>query len=94
MPIGMTLCAVLAITTAVGGAGPGPLSWSAAGAFTAAVVFTVVVNVPINSATGRWDAAHPPADWEQTRNRWELFQGVRSWLLLAGFVLVCAAAEA
>ena len=95
MPIGMTLCVVLAIKTAVGGgAGPGPLSWSAAAAFTAAVVFTVVVNVPINSATGRWDAAHPPADWEQTRSRWELFQGVRSWLLLAGFVLVCAAATA
>jgi len=54
-------------------------------------VFTVVVNVPINRATGRWDAQHPPADWEPTRNRWELFQGVRSWLLLLGFVLVCAA---
>lgn len=94
MPIGMTLCVVLAITTAVGAAGPGPLSWSAAAAFTAALVFTVVVNVPINTATRRWDPEHPPADWEQTRNRWELFQGVRSWLLLAGFVLICAAATA
>jgi hypothetical protein len=62
------------------------------GGVTAAVAFTVVVNVPINLATGRWDAEHPPADWQRTRNRWELFQGVRSWLLLAGFVLVCAAA--
>ncbi len=78
MPIGMTLCVVLAT----------------AAAFTAAVLFTVVVNVPINRATGRWDAQHPPADWEPTRNRWELFQGVRSWLLLLGFVLVCAASAA
>lgn len=94
MPIGMTLCVVLAIMTAVGGAGPGPLSWSAAAAFTAAVGFTLVVNVPINLATGRWDAEHPPADWDRTRVRWELFQGVRSWLLLAGFVLVGLAATA
>ncbi|MCA1673615.1 MAG: DUF1772 domain-containing protein, partial [Actinobacteria bacterium] len=91
MPIGMTLCVVLAIATAVDAGGTGPLSWPAAAAFTAALVFTVVVNVPINRATGRWDAQHPPADWEPTRNRWELFQGVRSWLLLLGFVLVCAA---
>ena len=89
MPVGMTLCVVLAITTAVNRGGV--LSWSAAAAFIAAVVFTVIVNVPINSATGRWDSAHPPADWERTRSRWELFQGVRSWLLLLGFVLVCAA---
>jgi hypothetical protein len=26
-------------------------------------------------------------NWKQVRNRWEFFQGLRSWLLLAGFVL-------
>jgi hypothetical protein len=49
----------------------------------------VIVNVPINLATGRWDPEQPPADWKAVRNRWERFQGVRSWLLLAGFVLSC-----
>jgi len=93
MPIGMTLCVVLAITTA-GNDGAGRLSWSAAAAFVAALVFTVIVNVPINLATGRWDAQHPPEGWERDRHRWEFFQGVRSWLLLVGFVLVCAAATA
>jgi len=36
-------------------------------------------------------SAHPknlPSDWKETRNRWEFFQGVRSWLLLIGFVLL------
>ena len=51
---------------------------------------TIVFNVPINMATGRWDAENPPQDWKQTRNRWEFFQGLRSWLLLIGFVFVCA----
>lgn len=93
MPVGMTLSLVLAITFASSDdTGSAWWSWSAAAAFVAALVFTVVVNVPINLATGRWDAANPPPAWEQTRSRWEFFQGVRSWLLLIGFVLVCAAA--
>lgn len=33
-----------------------------------------------------------PPDWKQTRNRWEFFQGLRSWLLLIGFTLVCVGA--
>jgi len=95
MPIGMPLCVVLAITAAVnGGLGPSVLTWSAAAAFIVAVAFTVVVNVPINRATGLWDPENPPPDWEETRGRWELFQGVRSWLLLLGFVLECAASAA
>jgi hypothetical protein len=62
---------------------------SAAALFVAALVSTVIVNAPINLATGRWDADHPPAQWERTRGRWEFFQGVRSWLLLIGFVALC-----
>lgn len=91
MPVGMTLCVVLAIVYASNGA-TRPWSWLAVGAFAAALIFTIVVNVPINLATGRWDAQHPPTDWEHDRSRWETFQGVRSWLLLIGFVLACLAA--
>lgn len=66
-------------------------AWAAVAAFAAALVSTLVFNVPVNLVTGRWDADHPPAGWKQARARWERFQGVRSWLLLAGFVLVCTA---
>jgi uncharacterized membrane protein len=87
----MTLCLVLAVLHAsIPGGEGGPLLWRwlAAAAFGAALVSTIVFNVPINLATGRWDAANPPADWKQTRNRWEIFQGLRSWLLLIGFAFI------
>jgi uncharacterized membrane protein len=65
------------------------VAWAAVVCVVLAVVVTVVVNVPINAATSRWDAEQPPPDWRAVRRRWELFQGLRSWLLLAGFVLLC-----
>lgn len=93
MPVGMTLCLVLAIADAArsgGQAGPPLWRWLAVGAFGLSLASTIVFNVPINLATGRWNADDLPGDWKATRERWELFQGVRSWLLLAGFVLVSA----
>lgn len=93
MPVGMTLCVVLAITSATGADGDSRIwHWLAAASFALALVSTVIFNVPINLATGKWDAKNPPADWKDTRNRWEFFQGLRSWLLLIGFVLICVAA--
>ncbi len=92
MPVAMPLCVILSIANAVragGEAGPSLSRWLAAGAVVIAVVSTVIFNVPINLATGKWDPESPPADWQQTRNKWEFFQGVRTWLLLLGFVLVC-----
>ncbi len=92
MPVGMTLCVVLAVSAATGADGDGRLwHWLAAASFLAALASTVVFNVPINLATGRWDADNPPPDWKDTRDKWEFFQGLRSYLLLLGFVLVCVA---
>ena len=92
MPPLMTLNVVLAISQAINSGGEGgPLGWrwAAAGVLAAALISTIIFNVPINLATGRWDAQRPPEDWKITRNRWEFFQGLRSWLLLIGFVLSC-----
>jgi len=94
MPFLMPLTLIVAITFAISvwdeGGWTRGLATAAAIALAAAVISTVIVNVPINLQTAKWDPDDPPADWKQTRARWELFQGVRSWLLLTGFVLICA----
>ena len=94
MPILMPLTLIVAITFAISvwdeGGWIRGLATAAAISLAAAVISTVIFNVPINLETGKWDPDNPPADWKRTRSRWELFQAVRSWLLLAGFVLICA----
>ncbi len=95
MPTLMTLSAVLSVSYAVHmrhhESAARWVFWAAAGCLAAALISTIIFNVPINAATGKWDAANPPPDWKETRNRWEFFQAVRSWLLLLGFILLCLA---
>ena len=91
-PILMPLGGVMLIVYAVWGGGeggPSILRWLAAGAWLIATATTLLVNVPINAATRRWDPHHPPGEWKKVRRRWELFQAVRAWLLLGAFASVC-----
>ena len=95
MPVFMTLCVIAAVAYAIqmnGQGGPAwSVRWAATVAFILALISTIIFNVPVNLATGRWDSKNLPSDWKQTRNRWEFFQGIRSWLLLIGFVLLSLA---
>jgi uncharacterized membrane protein len=95
MPVLMTLSPVLAFVYAIQSNGTGGavnlVRWSAAIVFVAALISTIIFNVPINLTTGSWDSGNRPPDWKEKRNRWEFYQGVRSWLLLIGFILICLA---
>lgn len=91
MPAGMTLCLALAIADAAhsgGEAGPALWRWLAVAAFGLSLASTIVFNVPNQSRHRAVGRDKLPEDWKATRERWELFQGVRWWLLVAGFVLV------
>lgn len=91
MPVLMTASLVLTISYAAapGTAGaPEILRWAAAGAWGSGILTTVLVNVPVNVSTLRWDRDAPPERWKERRNRWEWFQGYRSWAYLVSFVLV------
>lgn len=63
---------------------------AAAVLFAVAVLLTVTINVPVNSATAKWDPDDPPPDWQALRGRWERSQGLRAVALLGGFALPCA----
>jgi Anthrone oxygenase len=92
MPVLMTSSVVLALAHAshsTGPGGPAGWRWMGAASMTDALISTLVFNVPVNLATRRWVPERPPEDWKETRDRWELFQGLRSWLLLLGFVCLC-----
>ena len=91
MPVLMTLCVILSVSYAISLNSVENtariIGWASAGFFVAGLVSTIIFNVPINVATGWWNANNPPEKWKKTRNRWEFFQGMRSWLLLIGFLL-------
>lgn len=67
------------------------LRWLAVPGMFVPIITTLLVNAPINSITDRWDAKNPPADWEIVRRRWETFQALRAWLLLAAFIVLALA---
>jgi len=90
MPILLPLTSVLIVVTVF--LAPGGVSrtlWVIAAVDAVVlIVFTLWVNVPINSRTLTWDAEHPPEDWRTDRHRWHTFQGVRAVLL--GVWFLCA----
>lgn len=95
MPIGMIISVILAIVLLVDAWG-GPvlgvvMTGLATICFVVTVLCTVRVNVPINLATARIPMDRPPADWRAMRARWEVFQALRSWLMLGGFAAITVA---
>ena len=77
MPVLMTLCVVLSLAYAIQlRAVSGTASiirWSSAIVFVAALVSTIIFNVPINLATGRWHPQDPPQNLEDTTQSMGVF---------------------
>jgi len=75
MPVLMTLCPVLSIVYAIEWSAASTVRWLSAAAFVAALVSTIIFNVPINLATGRWNPGDLPSNWKEIRNRMGAFPG-------------------
>lgn len=62
--------------------------WAVIGAayFTAVFWVTRSVNVPINDALAQWNAAAPPATWQQARDTWNESNLVRTVASVVCFV--------
>ena len=52
----------------------------------AALVITLVVEVPIDSRIETWTVATLPGDWRSIQTRWELFHTIRTFLSIAAVV--------
>ena len=59
------------------------LSLIAVSLMTAALVITLVVNVPLDNRFIEWTVATLPADWRASRDRWEFYHGLRTLLSVA-----------
>ena len=49
----------------------------------AAMMVTLIVNVPIDGQIREWTTATLPSDWQAIRDRWEFYHSVRTFLSLA-----------
>lgn len=95
MPVLMPLCLLLAILLCTFTADKNStvfyLRLAATIALTSMIITTVVFNVPVNIATGTWNAKNFSTDWKKKRARWRFFQGYRSVVLILSFIILLIA---
>jgi uncharacterized membrane protein len=56
--------------------------------FIIALMVTLIVEVPIDNQIEAWTVASLPANWQQLRDRWELFHVIRTWVSVIGLALL------
>ena len=64
---------------------------AAMGCLLVGLLVAVVVHFPINDVIMTWQPDAPPADWQDLRARWLTSHAVRTWVAVAGFVLLVLA---
>jgi uncharacterized membrane protein len=55
-----------------------------------AMIFTLIVNVPIDRQIQSWTTATLPPDWNAIRDRWEFYHGVRTLVSLVALACLFA----
>ena len=89
MPVLMTLSLLVVVLWASrDGAAPAALRLAASALWALGLLTTILVNVRINLRTAGWTAEDSPERWRAMRQRWEVFQGIRSWAFLLSFLAV------
>jgi hypothetical protein len=62
------------------------------GLFIAALLITLMVEVPIDNQIEGWTVTTLPDNWQQLRDRWEWFHFLRSWVSVLGLALLLGGA--
>ena len=76
-----------------GGNGPGgafTLNLAGLLLFVAALIVTLLVNVPIDHQVQQWTSSTLPANWQETRDRWQWYHTIRTFAALGGLALILA----
>jgi hypothetical protein len=60
--------------------------------FVIVLLVTLIVEVPIDNQIEAWTVTSLPANWQQLRDRWELFHVIRTWTSVLGLALLIAGA--
>ncbi len=60
--------------------------------FVAALLVTLLVNVPIDNQLKRWTLSTLPSNWQEVRDRWELYHSIRTVASVSGLALILAGA--
>lgn len=60
--------------------------------FIIALLITLIVEVPIDNHIAAWTATTLPDNWQELRDRWDLFHTIRSWASVFGFALLLGGA--
>ena len=63
----------------------------AAACIVVTIATTLIINVPINNITAKWEMTESFDNWTQMRTRWHSFQGIRGGLFLLSFALLVIA---
>jgi len=50
------------------------------------LLITLIELVPIDNQIKTWTLETMPSDWQQIRDRWELFHTIRTFLCIGGFI--------
>src|ERR1043165_8145581 len=58
--------------------------------FVVALLISLLVEVPLDFQFQQWTMATLPGNWQQLRERWELFHFLRSWFAVIGLALLLA----
>ncbi len=91
MPLNFILSLVLCISSATEENTVYYLRLAAVIALATMILTTVIFNVPVNSATGKWNPEDLPPDWDKKRARWRFFQAYRSIILIGAFIILVIA---
>ena len=69
-------------------AGAERLAWASSGLWLAAILFTLIFPLPVNTRVANFDLERLPADWKLLRQRWDRYHLIRNLIITVALILL------